>query len=169
MRVFLLALLFSVATSAQPATFVFEAGGKHVEGIVSLPSGSPRGLILYFHRAIEDRSAAGVWGELLTPHGYAVAGYTATASTNYVEEARAAVRALRGRKELTQVPLVAMGASMGGRAAARWFGADPEAAALILLVPGGAEETCADLARAAGRPVLVIQAEKDEVVDLQAA
>lgn len=165
MKKVVLLLLVCASAYAGTAAFVFESGGKTVEGVVLLPGGIPRALVLYFHRSIEDKSAVNVWGELLAERGYAVAGYSATGSTHYVEEARSAVAALRKQKALSALPVVAMGASLGTRAAVRWFAADPEVKALVLIVPGDAEGACAQMAKAAGRPLLMIQAENDEIVE----
>lgn len=164
MKKVVLLLLICASAYAGPAVFVFESNGKIVEGLVSMPGGGPRALVLYFHRSIEDRSAVNAWSELLGKRGYALAGYSATGSTNYVEEARSAVAALRKQKALAALPVAAMGASLGTRAAAQWFAADPEVKALVLIVPGDAVQ-CMQLAKSAGRPVLMIQAENDEIVE----
>jgi len=146
-------------------TFQFTNANLPIEGYLALPdSQPPKALILYFHRAIEDRSAVKDWGALLTPKGFAVAGYTASKNTTeLVAEARAALSALRKNKALANIPVYAAGASMGSRAASALFAADPQIRGLILIVPGG-DQVCAAFAKSADRPVLLIQAAKDEIV-----
>lgn len=149
---------------AESSTFVFHAGGRRIEGLVQSGTTPPKALILYFHRAIEDRSAVQAWSAVLGNAGYVLAGYTATGGSNFVEEANAALASLLSRKDLKSVPVISMGASLGTRAAVQWFAADSKVRALVLMAPGEPEATCAALAKSGGRPVLILQAENDEIV-----
>jgi len=144
-------------------TLTFHDGEKTIEGYLALPKNSPRALVVYFHRSIEDRNAVLDWAKEFNPAGYAVAGYTSTRSPNFLEQAQNAIAELRKRKELANIPVIAMGASMGTPAAAALFGSSPQIRGLVLLVPGEAQ-FCTEFAKASGRPILMIYAEKDEVV-----
>ena len=163
MLVLILLSFFSLPLSAAE-TFSFVDGEKSIEGYLALPKNPPRALILYFHRAIEDRNAVLEWAKELNPAGYAVAGYTATRTPHVLEQSQNAVAELRKRKELAGIPLIAMGASMGTPAAASLFGSSPQVRALVLLVPGEAQ-FCSEFEKASGRPILMIYAENDEVVN----
>jgi predicted esterase len=163
--VILLLMAFGLRLSAEE-TFTFRDGNKSIEGYLALPKNPTKTLILYFHRASEDRNAVLQWAKELNPAGYAVAGYTSTRTPNFLEQAQNAVAELRKRKDLTNVPLIAMGASMGTPAAASLFGSSPQVRGLVLLVPGEAQ-FCSEFAKASGRPILMIYAENDEVVDAE--
>lgn len=145
-------------------TFTFSDDGKIIEGYFSLPE-TPKALILYFHRSVEDRNAVLEWSKLLNPAGYAVAGYTRTITKNILLQENAALQELRKRKGFAAIPLISMGASMGAPEAAKLFGSSPQIRALILLVPGS-ESICEDFSKANGRPIFLIYAEKDEIVDM---
>ena len=162
MLVLILLLFFSLPLSAAE-TFTFPDGEKSIEGYLVLPKNPTRALILYFHRAIEDRNTVLEWAKEFNPAGYAVAGYTATRTPHVLEQSQNAVAELRKRKELAGIPLIAMGASMGTPAAASLFGSSPQVRALVLLVPAEAQ-FCSEFEKASGRPILMIYAEKDEVV-----
>jgi dienelactone hydrolase len=163
----LIALAETFASSAPLISpFEFTVSGAKLEGYLAVPPGEkPKALILYFHRAIEDRTAANQWAEFLAPQGYAVACYTAGTATNHIEAARAALKMLRARKEFVGTPVIATGASMGSGVAAELFAEDPSIRALILLVPGNADKSCRAVAQRGKRPILLIQAEQDEIVD----
>jgi len=153
-----IALLFmSSALSALPFTF---EGGK--EGLLELPSGKPRALVLYFHRGIEDRSAVLVWAKILGPAGFAVAGYTNDNTMDVVNEARSALAVLRQRKEIAGIPVIVMGASMGTYTASGLFSADTAVRGVVLIVPPSME-VCEPLRKAAGRRVLIVEAARDEI------
>jgi alpha/beta superfamily hydrolase len=77
-------------------------------------------------------------------------------------EAKSALAGLRTRKELAKLPVILMGASLGTRAASRLFVADPQIAALVLMVPGSTE--ACKISKQEKRPIFLIQAEKDDVV-----
>ena len=163
MRSALVAALLLTASSLHGLTFTFE-GGK--EGLLELPSGKPRAVVLYFHRAIEDRSIVREWAKLLGPGGYAVAGYTSSNTTYIVREGQNALAALRGRKEVAGIPVILMGASRGTAAASRLFAADPAVRGLVLIVPVSLD-LCESLQHANGRPVLIVEAGKDEVAQMR--
>ena len=165
----LCALVVIFPALAFGSVFTFESDSKQVEGYVILPSKAPKALILYFHRAIEDREAVTEWAKLLGPQGYAVAGYTATSADNVVEEAKKAVNSLRNQKEIASLPIVVMGASMGTKAASGLFAEQAEIRALILMVPGDAENICQAFSKAKGRPIFLIQADQDQIVGAQSA
>jgi len=158
-----LIFLALAAADLTQETFVFQNAGSRIEGYVVQAPKNPRALILYFHRAIEDRNSVKEWGRLLGPAGYAVAGYTATSSADKMSEVKSAVKSLRSKKQLQSLPLVVMGASMGTRTAAQLFALDPAVKALILIVPGS-PEICDYLKKANERPVHLILAEKDEIM-----
>ncbi|PWT87867.1 MAG: hypothetical protein C5B54_11575, partial [Acidobacteria bacterium] len=130
------ALVVIILALAFGSVFTFQSDSKQVEGYVILPSKAPKALILYFHRAIEDREAVTEWAKLLGPQGYAVAGYTATHTNNLVDEAKKAIISLRNQKEIASLPIVVMGASMGTKAAADLFANQPDIRGMILIVPG---------------------------------
>jgi len=153
-----LLLLFALG----PPVFSFESDGKKVEGYIVSPAPPAKALVLYFHRSIENREAVKEWARLLGSHGYAVAGYTATPTSDLVAQAGRAVRSLRSGKELRQIPFLFMGASLGTRVAAQLFAAETQARALVLIVPGS-KEICG-LLKSEKRPIFLIQAEKDEIV-----
>ncbi|HET6268111.1 MAG TPA: hypothetical protein VFG11_10375, partial [Acidobacteriota bacterium] len=77
MRYLTLAIWLLLPGIAASESFTFPSQGKTIEGVISPATGTPKALILYFHRGIEDRSAVLEWGKLLSSHGYAIAGYTA--------------------------------------------------------------------------------------------
>ena len=144
------------------STFTFQNAGIGTEGYLDMPSGSPKALIIYFHRYVEKGDVIQVWGESLTPHGYAVAGFTARPGGNILEMNNSALTELRRKPELTNVPVIAVGASMGALSAAQWFASNPSVRALVLIVPGS-PDICHYLKSASGRPVFLIQAENDEI------
>jgi len=155
-----LAIGFLLVTSLLYALpFTFE-GGK--EGLLELPNGKLRALVLYFHRGIEDRSAVLVWAKILGPAGFAIAGYTRDNTIDVVKEARSALAVLRQRKEIAGIPVVVMGASMGTSIASGLFAADTVIRGLVLIVPPSME-VCGSLRKAPPRPVLIIEAARDEV------
>jgi pimeloyl-ACP methyl ester carboxylesterase len=96
-----------------------------------------------------------------------VAGYDAI-NTNPVVAAQSALKSLRGRKPLAAVPAIAIGASLGSKAASDWFAADSAVSALALIVPGGGSGACEAFIKAGSRPVMLIQAQNDEVVGPEA-
>jgi dienelactone hydrolase len=149
-------------------TFQFAYQNQAVEGYLIMPEGKPKAVVLYFHRAIEDRNAVKDWSSQLGPKGYAVAGYTSTGSKDVVAEARAATESLRRNKGIASLPVYAAGGSMGCKAAAGLFAAEPQIRGLIVVVPGG-DQICDAMAKSGTRPILLIQAEQDEVVDPEAA
>jgi hypothetical protein len=163
-RIIVVILLFLASPSFAADSFTFQDNGKSIEGYYSLPQGSAKVLVLYFHRGIEDRNAVIEWGKLLNPAGYAVAGYTATPTKDVLLQARSALNELRKRKELANIPCVVMGASMGTPVAAKLFASDLKIRGMILVVPGESE-ICSAFQKSAGRPVLMISAEKDEIAD----
>lgn len=162
-RALLILTLISSVYAAEPELFQFKSEERPVQGYLVLPQGRPGALILYFHRAIEDRNAVKDWAQLVGPRNYAVAGYTATGSTDLAKEASSAIAVLKKRPDLSTIPVYVMGASMGSRAAAALFSADASIKGLILVVPAG-EDVCAALSKSGGRPVLLIQAQNDDVV-----
>jgi alpha-beta hydrolase superfamily lysophospholipase len=140
------------------STFAFQGGEAYLE----MPSNPPKAVIFYFHRYVEKGNSVQAWGESLTPAGYAVAGFTAVPGKNPVELANNALLNLRKNSALQEVPVFAMGASMGALSAAKWFAANSKIRGLILIVPGS-PDICNHLTSAAGRPVYLIQAENDEL------
>jgi dienelactone hydrolase len=156
-------LLTSIPVFAQE-TFTLSDEGKKIEGFLALPGSQPKALILYFHRGVEDRTAVMEWGKVLNPSGYAVAGYTRTKTKNFLTQATGALQELRKRNPLASIPCIAMGASMGTPEAAELFASSPQIKGLILLVPGS-DNICKSFSQANGRPVLMIYAENDEIVD----
>ena len=150
------------------STFTFQTSGTGNDGFLEMPSQQPKALILYFHRYVEKRDAVKLWGESLTPNGFAVAGFTATLGGDTVAMANGALLALRNQPGLEKVPVIALGASMGAIPAARWFATNSQVRALILLVPGSTD-ICTSLQSSAGRPVLLIQAENDEITHTSGA
>lgn len=148
-----------VASSLYGSPFTFQ-GGK--EGLLELPNGKLRGLVLYFHRGIEDRSAALVWAKILGPAGFAVAGYTNNNTIDVVKEARSALAVLRRRKEIAGIPVIVMGASLGTYAASGLFAGDTSVRGLVLIVPPSME-VCGHLRNAVGRRVLIVEAARDEI------
>jgi hypothetical protein len=144
------------------STFTFQNSGIGTEAYLAMPSESPRALVIYFHRYVEKGDAVQLWGESLTPSGYAVAGFTARPGANIVEMNNSALAELRKKPELTNIPVVAVGASMGALSAAQWFASNRSVRALVLIVPGSTD-ICSYLKSAAGRPVFLIQAENDEI------
>lgn len=157
-------LLFLAMPISASDSFTFQDGGKSIEGYLVLPEGSPKALILYFHRGIEDRNAVIEWGKLLSPAGYAVAGYTATKTKDVLLQAQSALAELRKQKALAVIPCIAMGASMGTPVAAKLFASSTQIGGLILIVPGEVK-ICDDLRKADNRPILLIYAENDQIVD----
>jgi hypothetical protein len=144
------------------STFTFQTAGGESDGFLEMPSTPPKALVLYFHRYVEKRDAVTLWGEFLTPRGYAVAGFTAEPGRPVMEMANQALLSLRRKPELQKVPVIAMGASMGSLSAAQWFAANSDVRALILIVPGS-PTICSYLKSAGGRPAFLIQADQDEV------
>ena len=144
------------------STFTFQHTGVGMNGYLDMPSTPPKALIVYFHRYIEKGDAVQLWGEALTPHGYAVAGFTAPAGGTAVTMANSALVQLRKNPDLQTTPVIAVGASMGALTAARWFAANSDVRALVLIVPGS-PDTCTYLESSGGRPVFLIHAEKDEL------
>jgi pimeloyl-ACP methyl ester carboxylesterase len=144
------------------STFTFSDAGMGTDGYLDMPEGPPRALIIYFHRYVEKGNAVQEWGESLTRQGYAVAGVTARPGGNIVEMNNSALAALRKKPELANVPVIAMGASMGALSASQWFASNATVKGLILIVPGS-PDICHYLKSAAGRPVFLIQAENDEL------
>lgn len=132
-----------------------------MQGYLALPSQPPKALLIYFHRYVEKGDAVKLWGESLTPRGYAVAGFTAPPAGNIMEVTESALLSLRKNPALEDVPVIAMGASMGTLSAAKWFASSSKVRALILIVPGS-PDICSFLKASAGRPVFLIQAENDE-------
>ncbi len=133
-----------------------------MQGYLAMPSHQPKALLLYFHRYVEKGDAVKLWGESLNPHGYAVAGFTTTSAGNIVQAASNALLSLRKNPDLENVPVIAVGASMGAVSAAQWFASSSKVRALVLIVPGS-PDICSYLKAAAGRPVFMIQAENDEI------
>lgn len=160
-------IVFLVLALIHPQTFTFQSQGKTVEGLLAVPSGRPKAVVLYFHRAIEDRTAVSEWGALLTKDGYAVAGYTADQTLDSGELAEDAVKSLLSQKRFASTPIVALGASMGTVAAAQLFARDQRIKSLILIVPPS-PMLCNDAEKAGNRRVFLIQAEKDEVAGANA-
>lgn len=132
-----------------------------MQGYLALPSQKPKALLIYFHRYVEKGDAVKLWNESLTPRGYAVAGFTAPRAGNILEVTENALSSLRKNPQLQDVPVIAMGASMGTLPAAQWFASNSKVRALILIVPGS-PDICSYLKPSAGRPVFLIQAENDE-------
>ncbi len=159
MRAGLVIALLFVTSSLDALPFTFESGK---EGLLELPNGKPRALVLYFHRGIEDRSAVLVWAKILGPAGFAVAGYTNDNTMDIVTEARSALSVLRQRKEIAGIPVILMGASLGTFAASGLFAADPAVHGLVLIVPPSME-ICGSLRKAAGRRLLIVEASRDEI------
>jgi dienelactone hydrolase len=162
MRFLTLAILLALASNATPESFTFASQGKTVEGVISPAAGTPKALILYFHRGIEDRNAVLEWGKLLSVQGYAIAGYTAGEVPNAAQEAADEFKALRSQKRFASLPIVAMGASLGTAASAALFASSPDVRGLILLVPTSTD-VCNAFQKASGRPVMLIQAENDTI------
>ena len=127
-----------------------------------MPTTQPKALIIYFHRYVEKRDAVTAWGETMTSRGYAVAGFTAEPGRSPVEMANHALLSLRKKPELQNIPVIAMGASMGTLSAAQWFATNSEVRAVILIVPGS-PTICSHLKSAGGRPSFLIQADQDEI------
>jgi hypothetical protein len=144
------------------STFTFQHSGASLEGYLDMPSQSPKALILYFHRYVEKGDAVKTWGQVLTPRGYAVAGFTSAPSRNAEEIANHALIELRKNPALEKIPVIAVGASMGAESAARWFATNSRVRALVLIVPG-APAICEELKRTNGGPIFLIQAENDEI------
>jgi hypothetical protein len=143
------------------STFTFQTAGADMQGYLALPSHPPKALLIYFHRYVEKGDAVNLWGESLNSRGYAVAGFTAPRSGNILEVTENALLSLRKNPALQNVPVIAMGASMGTLTAAQWFASSSRVRALILIVPGS-PDICSFLKASAGRPVYLIQAENDE-------
>jgi len=141
------------------STFIFQSGQRTIDGYLEMPSTPPRALLVYFHRYTEKGEAVETW-EGMTSRGYAVAGYTNFPVNNVVPMANDAVSTLR-KNGMQNTPIIAMGASMGSIYAARWFAANPQVRALILIVPGS-EDICESLTHSGGRPVFLIQADNDD-------
>ena len=144
------------------STFTFQSGGLGMEGYLDMPNDTPRALIFYFHRYVEKADAIKLWGEALTPHGYAVTGFIARPGGNILEMSNGSLLELRKKPNLSEVPVIAVGASMGALSAAQWFASNSKVRALVLIVPGS-PDICSYLKSAAGRPVFLIQAENDEI------
>jgi len=143
------------------STFAFQTtGGRPIDGYLEMPSTPPRAVLLYFHRYTEKGDAVQTW-EKITGRGYAVAGYTNFPASDVIQKANDAVIALHKNPNLQDKPVIAIGASMGAMYAAQWFASNPQARALILIVPGSAD-ICESLQRSEGRPVFLIQAENDD-------
>ena len=163
MRFVLFCILILPIGAAADETFSFQGASGSREGYFIAPANA-KAVILYFHRAIENREAVKEWASLLGPSGYGVAGYTAVRGAD-LADAAAAFKALRTK---TKLPIVAMGASMGTSAAAHLFATEPSIRALIVIVPGD-PAMCDVFAKSSKRPVFLIQAEKDDVVSPDAA
>lgn len=159
--------LFLVLALLQPQTFTFRTQGKAVEGYLAVPSAQPKALILYFHRAIEDRNAVVTWGEMLTKDDYAIAGYTADQNLDAKQEALDLFASLHSQKRFAGIPMIAMGASLGTEAAAALFAQNEKLNALVLMVPTSTE-VCDAFHKANHRSVLLIQAANDDIAGANA-